>query len=166
MTAGDIPRDGTELEPGLYCMQGNFDVHAHDEIIGHGVTFVIYGDITINAKATVILTAPQAEPDPSPALPGVVIYVPRDPPNATCPDQTVTINGTSDSYFEGMILAPCATISINGTGSSSTYSGQIIGWNVKVGGNADTGVVYNEEYLRRDRNQNRAFPLKHTLFHK
>jgi len=143
VTNGDIPRDGTELEPGLYCMEGSFVVNAHDEIIGHGVTFVIYEDITFNGRATIILTAPQAEPDPAPALPGVLYYVPRDPPDATCPDQTVTLNGTSDSYFEGMILAPCATITMVGTGSSSTYYGQIIGWNVMVGGNNDTGVIYD-----------------------
>ena len=46
-------------------------------------------------------------------------------------------------YFEGMILAPCATITMIGTGSSSTYYGQIIGWNVMVGGNNDTGVIYD-----------------------
>jgi hypothetical protein len=138
----DIPRDGTILDPGLYCISSSFVVNAHDVIIGYGVTFVVYGDITFNGRAVIQLTAPQASPDPSPAIPGVLLYVPRDPDDAVCPDQEVVLNGTSESYFEGIILAPCADIKLVGTGSSDTYHGQIIGWNVDVGGEADTSVTY------------------------
>lgn len=140
----DIPRDGTPMDPGLYCFSGGVHINAHDEVVGHGVTWYILGDITFNGRATIQLSAPVAEPDPSPALAGVLIYVPRDPPDTACPDQEVILNGTSDSYFQGLIIAPCASITLVGTGSSDTYYGQIIGWNVIVGGEADTSIVYDE----------------------
>jgi Flp pilus assembly protein TadG len=140
----DIPRDGTPLDPGLYCFAGNLTFNAHDLVIGQGVTFVIYGDVTFNGQATIQISAPVAEPDPSPALAGVLIYVPHDPPDAACPDQEVVLNGTADSYFQGLIIAPCATITLVGNGSSDTYYGQIIGWNVIVGGEADTTITFDE----------------------
>lgn len=141
-TNNEIDRDGNPLDPGLYCMEDDFVVNAHDTIIGNGVTFVFYGDVTINGRATLQLSAPAATPDPAPAIPGVLIYAPRFPTDAVCPNQTITINGTADSYFIGLILAPCADISLIGNGSSDTYMGQIVGWNVLVGGNADTSVTY------------------------
>jgi hypothetical protein len=141
----DIPRDGTPLDPGLYCMNEAFVVNAHDTIIGNGVTFVFYEDVTFNGRATIQLSAPHSDPDPAPAIAGVLFYAPRDPINATCPNQTLTINGTADSYFIGLILAPCSDISLIGNGSSDTYMGQIVGWNVLIGGNADTSVTYQSE---------------------
>jgi len=142
VTQNEIPRDGTPLEPGLYCLENGLTINAHDEVIGNGVTFYIMGDITINGRATVQISAPVADPDPSPALPGVLIYVPKLD-GATCPDQDIVLNGTSDSYFQGLIIAPCANITLVGTGSSDTYYGQIIGWNVIIGGEADTSITYD-----------------------
>jgi len=139
----DIPRDGTPMDPGLYCFSGDIHINAHDTVIGHGVTWYVLGDITFNGRATVQLSAPVADPDPTPALAGILIYVPRDPIDAACPDQEITLNGTSDSYFQGIIIGPCANITLVGTGSSDTYLGQIIGWNVIVGGEADTSIIYD-----------------------
>ena len=143
VTQNDIPRDGEIMNPGLYCIDGPLTINAHDEVIGHEITFYITGDITINGRATVQISAPVADPDPAPALAGVLIYVPHDPPDAACPDQAVVLNGTSDSYFQGLIIAPCADITLVGTGSSDTYYGQIIGWNVIIGGEADTSITYD-----------------------
>jgi hypothetical protein len=139
----DIPRDGTPMDPGLYCFSDGIHINAHDVVIGNGVTFYVLGDITFNGRATIQLTAPLAEPDPSPALAGVLIYVPRDPPDADCPDQEIVINGTSDSYFQGLIIGPCSDITFVGSGSSGNIYGQIIGWNVIVGGEADTSIHYD-----------------------
>ena len=142
----DIPRNGDALEPGLYCFNTEFRANAHDEIIGNDVTFFIYGaDITLNGNATIQLSAPQSTPDPSPAIPGVLFYIVPNPADAPCPDQTVIINGNSESYFQGLILAPCADISLLGTGSTDAYHSQVVGWNVLVGGEADTWVVFDED---------------------
>jgi hypothetical protein len=151
VTQNEIPRDGTimgddpdtpEYTPELICIDGPLTINAHDLVIGNGVTFYITGDITINGTATVQISAPVADPDPAPALAGVLIYVPKV--TETCPDQDIVLNGTSESYFEGLIIAPCANITLVGTGSSDTYFGQIIGWNVIVGGEADTSIIFND----------------------
>jgi len=142
----DIPRNGTEIEPGLYCMHGDFRINANDEVVGHGVTFYIEGDINFRGGADIFLEAPEPSPDPSPALAGVLIYVPRLSGH-TCADQTVSINGNSESHFRGLIIGPCADITLNGTGNVYAYETQVIGWNVLVGGTADTYVFFDEERL-------------------
>jgi len=62
------------LAPGLYCVSGDIKINAHDTVIGHGVTlYLLNGGTTINGGATVELTAPLEHPDPSPAIPGIII---------------------------------------------------------------------------------------------
>ncbi|HNT26175.1 MAG TPA: Tad domain-containing protein [Anaerolineales bacterium] len=129
--------DGT-LDPGLYCISGDLKINANKTVVGHGVTIYIpNGKVQINGNATLQLTAPVANPDPSPAIPGVLFYMP--PSNSN----TMKINGTSDSYLQGSIIAPGADIEILGTGAVNGYRTQVIGWNVRVGGTADTFVLFN-----------------------
>jgi len=44
----------------------------------------------------------------------------------------------------------CSDINLLGTGQADAYHSQVIGWNVEVGGTADTFVLYNggEQYSR------------------
>ena len=49
-----------------------------------------------------------------------------------------------NSVFTGLILAPSSSISLNGTGGNS-YVGQVVGWNVEVGGTAKLFLVYNPD---------------------
>jgi hypothetical protein len=151
--ADTIKKDGSyTFLPGLWCINGHkpndtFSFNANDIIFGTGVTFYITNaDLTINGSADLSkegyhLSAPL--PDASSGIPGVLIYlVPPDPiDSASCPNHTVTINGTSKSYLAGQILAPCSLIKINGTGDN-TYLGQVIGWNVEVGGTATLDLTY------------------------
>ncbi len=128
---------------GLYCVSGSLHVNGNDSLIGTGVTiYMLNGGITINGNAEVNITAPHPSPDPSPAIPGLVIYVPVNNTN------DIQINGNSESYFEGTILAPGSNIDMLGTGEVDAFHTQVIGWNVEVGGNADTFVLYNgdEQY--------------------
>lgn len=127
---------------GLYCIQGNLHVNAHDVLVGYDVTiYVPNGEVRINGNATVQVDAPPQSPDPSPAIPGVVLYV--DVKHT----HDIQINGNSDSYWEGTILAPNTDIELNGTGFQDAYRTQVIGWNVKVGGTADTYVRFEEQKL-------------------
>jgi len=127
------------MDPGLYCItrpQG-LRINNNENITGNGVTIVVTdGPLTINGTPVLHLTAPGDTPDPDPAVPGLLIYLPPTNHN------TVTMNGTEDSFFAGMIYAPGANIKLNGTGGNS-YLGQIIGWNVEVGGTNDTTVIYD-----------------------
>jgi len=127
---------------GLYCLNGNMRINAHDVVVGNGVTFYVpNGEVRINGNSTMQVTAPGASPDPSPAIPGVVLYMPIDHRH------DIQINGNSDSFWQGTILAPSTDVEIMGTGYIDAYHTQVIGWNVKVGGTADTYVTFEEHNL-------------------
>ncbi len=130
------------LEPGLYCVTGDLRLNGNGSFEGTGVTIVMVdGDLVINGTVEVNITAPAADPDPAPAIPGVVIYAP--PSN----DNEIQLNGTSDSYFEGTVYAPGANINLLGTGGEEMYHTQLIGWNVEVGGTNDARIVFNPNQL-------------------
>jgi len=127
------------LQPGLYCVTGQVQINAHDTLVGSGVTIYLRdGSLRINGNALVQLSAPVANPDPSPAIAGMLIYL--DAAN----HNEVQINGNSDSYFEGTVYAPGSDIDVLGTAVIDAYHSQIIGWNVELGGTADTFVVFQE----------------------
>lgn len=126
------------LTPGLYCVSGDLRLNG-GTFTGTGVTLVMLnGELRINGNVTVDVRAPGSYPDPAPAVPGLLIYVPKTNTNP------ILLNGTSDSYFEGTVYAPGSTITFEGTGGSNNYHTQFIGWNVKAGGTADISVVFSE----------------------
>jgi hypothetical protein len=128
------------LDPGLYCVSGNLKINGNDSLVGHGVTIVIKtGSVTMNGNAEIQLTAPSESPAPSPAIAGLLFYMPPSNTNV------MKINGNSASYFQGTILAPGSDIEMLGTAGIDAYRTQIIGWNVEVGGNADTYVSYTDD---------------------
>jgi hypothetical protein len=123
---------------GLYCMNNDLKINAGDVISSTGgvTIFVPYGSVTINGTPDVRLAAPDPDSHPDPAIPGVLLYLPASNPH------TVKLNGNEDSLFEGLILAPRSTITLNGTGGNS-YVGQVIGWNVEAGGTTDFYLLYD-----------------------
>lgn len=139
---------GTLEGGGLYCVNGNFDVGNNDlSIISsggqEGVTiYLISGSFittsTGGKDGKVNLKAPTAEPDPYPAIAGVLIYL------AEGNSGTVKLTGNSESSFYGMIYAPSGTIDAYGTpGHEATFHTQFVGKNVKIGGNAKIDVNYS-----------------------
>ena len=138
--AHNVPSLPENMTPGLWCITGDLKINGGDTIRGSGVTiYVPNGGITINGNASVQITAPEYSPDPSPAIPGIVIYLPPTNHNV------IKLNGTSDTFFIGTILAPGADIKITGTNGTGAYQSQIIGWNVEGGGTADTYVTYEAQ---------------------
>lgn len=128
------------LDPGLYCVSGDVKFNANDEFVGTGVTIVFLdGKVTINGGAMMQLKAPERSPDPSPAVPGLLIYAPPTNHN------TIQINGNSESFFTGTVLAAGANIDMSGNGDLDAYQVQLIGWNVEVGGTADAYVTFDDK---------------------
>jgi hypothetical protein len=134
------------FESGLWCISGNLTINSNDKIEGNHITLEFRtGGLTINGTPDINISAPadNITPSSSNGLPGVLLYFP--PPDDTftnCPNHVVKLNGTETSTFTGMILAPCADITLNGTGGN-TYVGQVIGWNVAIGGDADLDLTYH-----------------------
>jgi Flp pilus assembly protein TadG len=143
VTNNDINRTGQEIGPGLYCFHGDFTTQAHDIIKGHNITFYVEGDITFNGNDQSELVAREVGTSPANGeIPGILIYVPKM--QGTCPDQTVIINGTSNLEFTGIVLAPCADVTLNGDNGTITWDNQIIGYDVFITGNAEADITYND----------------------
>ena len=120
------------ITPGLYCFHGGLDFK-NGPYNGTGITIYTEGGVTINGNQVVNLSAENA---PSPAIPGVLFYLPPTNHNV------VKLNGTSNVTLTGTILAPGADIDISGTTDIHSFYSQIIGWNVKVSGTALLIVDY------------------------
>ena len=132
--------DYLEMAPGLYCVSGPITMNG-GSVTGQGVTIYVTDDVTINGNVEVNLSAPAASPDPSPALAGILFYVPANI------DIRMQINGNENSHFVGIIYAPGSSIDLLGNGQTDTYNTQVIGWNVQVGGNADAWIRFDENDL-------------------
>jgi Tfp pilus assembly protein PilX len=125
------------LSAGLWCVTGAVKFNATAKVAGHDVTIVFFDDLTVNGGADVDFTAPNS-PDPKPAVTGLVFYFP--PSN----DAAITIDGGGDLNIVGTILAPTSEISIQGTSDTDALHTQVIAWNVDMGGNAGTFVLYED----------------------
>jgi hypothetical protein len=69
---------------------------------------------------------------------GLLLYVPLsngDP---------VTLNGNSDSHFQGTILAPASDCQVLGTGAANGFHSQVVCYTVELGGTVDISVFYND----------------------
>lgn len=128
------------MTPGLYCVQDNFRVSGGGKVVGDGVTiYMIGGDFDTAGGAIVQISAPPAVPDPSPAIPNVLIYM------AHGNDGEIFLRGTSDSWYEGTVFAPDGDIEVGGTGSLlNDFNVQLIAWNVWVHGTVNINIYYED----------------------
>lgn len=129
------------LAPGIYCVDGGFNVNASTVITGNDVMiYVMSGDVTWNGGATLQLDAPDGG-----EFAGMLIY--QDPGNT----QRATINGNSGSSFTGTMFFPGAEVQINGTGGANGFHSQVIGDTVDMSGTADLDIIYDpdENYTLR-----------------
>lgn len=134
-TYSSFPPSGvTTLNPGTYCINGNFRMNAHDELNGTGVTIVMQsGEIDWNGGARINLTAPT-----SGDLAGMLIYAPMSNSNE------MRFNGNAQSSLTGTIFMPAAPIVYNGTGNLTPSHVQIIGYTIKITGSNKTDVIYQD----------------------
>ena len=137
--SGQFPPSGvTTLASGVYCVNGDFRVNGGDTLTGNGVFIVMQsGDVLFNGGATLNLSAIPGPMDPdSNPYGGLLLYMPM----SNC--DTITINGNSASTFTGTIFAPCADVSILGTGAGG-LNGQVIGYTVDLSGTSEVIINYN-----------------------
>jgi len=158
ITGGDV-----NFGPGVYCIDGNFDIGGNGIITGKDVTFYIKnGLLSINGgggseknSAVVLLSAPTSESDPNF---GVLFYFDESNTNEN------TFNGNNDSYFSGMVYVPkgviniggsadmetmdeaqCEAITEDGSCEGSVFSTQFIGWEVNIVGGGNIDITYNKQ---------------------
>jgi hypothetical protein len=132
--SGDLP---TTMHPGLYCVTGGLTLHG--DYTGAGVTIVVLsGAVKVNGQPLLQLSAPASSPDPSPAIPGVLLYLPIS--NTS----DVTLNGGANSFLRGMIIAPRSKLTLDGN-ASDYVKGQVIGWTVKITGTNGFSIDYDPD---------------------
>jgi hypothetical protein len=136
-----VLNNGTlEMEPGLHCVSGRIRING-GTFTGTDVTFYVTGSgVTISGNAEVQLNAPAQGSNPAPAIEGVLFYVPNG---------DVSLEGTGQSWFLGLVYVPNGSIEVIGTGDvDQTFHTQLIGYDVFVSGNALIDIIFNadEEY--------------------
>ena len=137
-TGGDLT-----LSPGLYCVTGSKGIAINGgSVLGNGVTiFIQTGGVTINGNVSPVdLRAPEEAPDPSPAIPGVLIYLADGNTN------TISVTGNSTSFYLGTVYAPDGDLYFSGSsGTDPTFNTQLIGDNVEVSGGATIDINFNDD---------------------
>ena len=133
---GNFPPGGvTVLNPGIYCVNGDFDLNGNDTLTGDNVLIVMNsGGIKWNGNGGLHLTAPTSGP-----FTGLLIFLPMSN------NSEVRINGTNDQVLTGTILAPASPIVMLGTAGTEAFHSQIIGYTVEFGGTFDGVVQYDDE---------------------
>ncbi len=141
------PAHVTKLDPGIYCVSGNFRMNGGDTLEGTDILiYQISGDIYWNGGATINLSAKNTGMGGKGEYPydGLLIYV--DPRNyVNVPNCTITLDGSSDTHITGTVYAPSCEINVLGTGGADAYHSQVIGYTIELGGTEDLNLVYNED---------------------
>lgn len=146
-----VPSGSLTMNPGLYCVTGNFTINS-GPVIGEGVTIYIEnGDFSIGGSYNVQLSAPVASdvypfncisPECPPSIPGVLIYL------AQGNTGNVSILGDSTSLFNGTIYAPDGTLNIGGGSSTLTdYGVQGIANTINVFGSTVLDISYDGDEI-------------------
>ena len=135
------------MDPGMYCIYGNKGFTSNGGSIT-GTDVFIYmedggfdrgGNTLVNLNA---VPPPNSLVDPSHNdWAGMLLYV---DPNNTNP---ITITGTSNTTYSGTIYAPSSLVTLEGTGDSLGVNAQVIGESVKISGNAELNLTYDESKL-------------------
>jgi len=137
-TGGDLT-----LNPGLYCITGSKGISINGgSVTGNAVTiFMASGGIDISGNVSPVdLRAPEEAPDPSPAVPGILIYL------ANGNSSTVSMTGNSTSFYLGTVYAPDGDLYFSGaSGTNPTFNTQLIGNNVEVSGGATIDINFNDD---------------------
>ena len=129
------------LNPGVYYIDGkggNLQFDSGAVVTGSGVTFVLtsssgkFPTVSINGSSSIHITAPTSDSALGADSSGVVLF---EDPKAS---GNLNINGNSNTYFGGAIVAPSMGINFSGTGVSGTAANctQIIGDTITFTGNS------------------------------
>ncbi len=133
--------DTLNMNPGLYCMTGDFTTTGQAHVIGQSVTiYFVSGSFDTAGTSIINIQAPNCENSlcgVPPAIRGILIYM------APSNNATIKFTGTSDSEFMGTIFAPGGSINVTGSGDLVTLNTQLIANKVDVSGTANISLNLN-----------------------
>jgi hypothetical protein len=143
----DIQNGTWEMEPGVYCLYGNFRVNG-GKLTGYDVLIVMLdGDVSMNGNADITLMRADdiedsAQPKPQ-QFGGMLFFMPDSNHGG------IDLGGNSGSTYAGTIYAPGPRDSsknkctFSGTTGSIGISSNIICDSIEVSGTADIEIHYN-----------------------
>jgi hypothetical protein len=128
----DIKGDAT-LDPGVYYVNGDFNVNSNTTVTGSGVTIYVTGSgrVTLNGNATVNLTAPT-----SGTYSGILFFGDRTSSGGS----RNKFNGTATSKMTGAIYFASQDIDYLGNFSGLNGCTHVIGKTVEWTGNTTVSV--------------------------
>ena len=130
--------DTHHFASGFYCINGEFTT-ANGVFEGNGVSFYVSTDnVSISGEVSFIASNDGSAVDGSgTAWNGMLLHVATG---------RLTINGNSDSYYEGTIYAPSPgnpTCKLNGNSDSDGFNVQIVCDSINVNGDGDLFIEYD-----------------------
>lgn len=133
---GLFPPEGvSNLEPGVYCLEGDFIMDGGNSLTGPGVLIYLkHGQMHIAGGVTLNLTPPRAGRNA-----GLLIYQPMENKNP------VILNAAVGSAVMGTILAPGAEIRFKGNDTAFGYHSQVVGYSVNADGDSNIYIRYIPE---------------------
>jgi Flp pilus assembly protein TadG len=127
------------LRPGLYVMDGgDLKSNATGTLIGEGVTIILRNNAQINnfnGSSTVNLAAPVAA-DGAGDWEGILFYQDRDTSDDCTGNNCNTLNGNSDSTFQGAVYFPNQEINVNGGNVTTSTCLQIVAKRIAFSGSS------------------------------
>ena len=121
----------TGLQPGAYCLGGDFIVSS-GALEGNGVVILVSNGM-VHLGGTIKLSAP-----PNGKYKGLLLYVPASNKHI------VSLNGDGSSSYKGTILAPGSQIRLKGNDSSFGFHSQIIGYTIMSDGMSNIVINYKD----------------------
>jgi hypothetical protein len=143
------------MSDGLYCFDGAF-LFSGNMITATNTTIAMVGDKGFTAAGSGVATmyAPPAKCGVNGYMSGVCPYAIGGLLIWVDPDIkfNVKLTGDADSYFGGTVYHPGGTIEIGGNSTlgSITYGTQLIGDTIKIHGDTDVNIVYDETYYHHN----------------
>ncbi len=135
------------MNPGMYCIYGNKGFTSNGGSITGTDIFIYMGDGGFDLGGNTLVNLSAVDPpntlvDPSHNdWAGMLLYV---DPNNTNP---ITITGASNTLYSGTIYAPSSLVTLEGGGTTIGINAQVIGQSVKISGNAELNLTYDESKL-------------------
>jgi hypothetical protein len=119
------------LNPGLYYINGGFNINSNVTITGTGVTLYLTSGSNINSAATWNLTAPSSALSNCASCAGMAVWQASG---------SLTLDSSTNSTFNGAIYVPNGTLTLNSGANAGTY-GMIDASSLML--NSGTSLVLN-----------------------
>jgi hypothetical protein len=132
---GTFPPSGvTHLDPGIYCVNGDFRLNGGDSLTGSEILIVMNsGRLIWNGSSAADLSSITSGP-----YKGLLLFFPMSN------NDELQINGNADMRLTGSILAPASHIELLGTGAVDGFNSQVVGYTVEYGGTGDGLIRYDD----------------------